>query len=89
VVVVAAKDHVFGANVDDAAARHRLLRVEQDVVKHLADLADIDFGRPEIVRHVDAGGHGRTGTCKVNGIHDELDRGSQAPYRNATLGEGQ
>ena len=41
--------NVLRLNLDDSAFRHRLPRIEKDVMEYLADLARIDLRGPEIL----------------------------------------
>ena len=81
--------HVFGAHFDDAAVQHRLFRIEEDIVKNLADLVGIDLDGPQIVRNIHSNADRGARACEVDGIIDELGNGNHAPDGRATLGEGQ
>jgi hypothetical protein len=67
---VAVRIDVVGAHLDRAAVRHRLLRVEKDVVEHLTHLIGVDVGRPQIVRHLEGYSDGRTRKCEPDRIRD-------------------
>ena len=58
-------------------------------MEHLADLARIDLGGPEVFGDIDLNADRGAGACKLNSVRDELGDGNHAPDRSAAFGKGQ
>ena len=84
-----AEDHVRRPYFNDSALRHGLPGIEEDIVENLADLAGVDFGRPEIDRNVDVDADRSARAREVDGILDEFGDRNDTADGSATLGKNQ
>ena len=83
------RDYIFGADLNNAALIHGLPRIEQHVMQHLAHLAGVEFGRPEIVIDAEVDADWRARSRQVHGVFEKLRDTAGTPNRRSSLCERQ
>ena len=81
--------HVFGGDGDHAAAGHCLLRVDDDVVEDLAQLAGVHFAGPQTGRQDQFGPYAGAREHKGRHVCQQFGNRREPPHRRAALGKGE
>jgi hypothetical protein len=83
--VIHVNGNICGSDSNGSTLRHRLIRIDDDILDNLVDLADIYFYRPQIGRQIEIAPGLGPAQCKCGTTNDDIRDGCDLLYRCAAL----